>query len=546
MIALLAAISLLSGNSPAAAPNPQSAIRPDKPGSALRSDNPKSYALGVGLEGVGGRGLEFVDAMKTSRHFEGPNGGSVKVDAHGWPLEDARTVVFDLRPAFAWAPPMDDPDAYLIDVSGTYHLSFEGRADLSSGEDPRSFQIQNNRYDAAKNLTTAELVLPKGHGLMILKFTRTQGGVRNVRVIRPGYPADTKEVFHRPFVKAAGLFPVLRFMDWLDSNSTNPFYGDAKNTTEWANRKLPEDASQSDMPTRHGVAWEYVVQLANLTGKDAWINVPIAASDDYVKQLATMLKRDLKPGIKIYLELNNEVWNWGFLQATYNRMAAEAEVAKGTSNLNNDGAKDKDLWRRRRYAKRTIEIGQIFASVFGLGSLNARVRPVLCWQIVIPSQYVEQLEWIKATYGAPSKFLYGIAGAPYFNTEGTGPNASVDQLIETMRRHSDESAQRFRKPLIETARRYGLKAMCYEGGPDSGGGSTANIANRIRAMRDPRMKELVTRDLADNWYALGGDLFMYFTLSSGVSRYGMWGATEDITRLDSPKMQALKGILGVK
>lgn len=507
---------------------------------------PYSDRLGIGLEGVGGRGLEFVDAMKTSRHFEGPNGGSVKVDAHGWPLEDARTVVFDLRPAFAWSPPMDDPDAYQIDVSGTYLLSFEGQADLSSGEDPRSFQIQNKRYDAAKNLTTAELVLPKGRGLMILRFTQTQGGVRNVRVIRPGYPADTKEVFHRPFVKAAGLFPVLRFMDWLDSNSTNPFYGDAKNTTVWFDRKLPEDASQSDLPGKHGVAWEHVVQLANLTGKDIWINVPIAASDNYVTELAKLLKRDLKPKINIYLELSNEVWNWGFLQATYNRMAAEAEVAKGTSNLNNDGAKDKDLWRRRRYAKRTIELGQIFASVFGWESLNKRIRPVLCWQIVIPSQYEEQLTWIDSWYGSPSRFLYAIAGAPYFNTEGAGPNASVDQLIETMRRHSDESAQRFRKPLIETARKYGLKAMCYEGGPDSGGGSTANIANRIRAMRDPRMKELVTRDLVDNWYALGGDLFMYFTLSSGVSRYGMWGATEDITKLDSPKMQALKGILGVK
>jgi hypothetical protein len=115
-----------------------------------------------------------------------------------------------------------------------------------------------------------------------------------------------------------------------------------------------------------------------------------------------------------------------------------------------------------------------------------------------------------------------------------------------MRVSSDESARLFRKPLIETARKYGLKAFCYEGGPDSGGGSTVNVANRIRAMRDPRMKDLVLHDLNDNWYALGGDLFMYFTLSSGVSRYGMWGATEDITKLNSPKMIALKGILGVR
>ena len=286
---------------------------------------PYADRLGVGLEGLGGRGLEFVDAMKTSRRWEGVDGGEVKTDAHGWPLEDARCVVFDLRPAFAWAPPMDDPDAYQIDVSGTYHLSFQGKADLSSGEDPDSFSIVGKRYDPAKNRTVADLVLPKGHALMILQFRNTQGGVRNVRLIRPGYPVDTRQTFTAPFLKAAGLFPVLRFMDWLQSNGTNPFYGDAKNTTEWSDRKLPDDASQSDTRKKSGVAWEYVVELANQTGKDVWINVPIAASDAYVTELAGLLRRDLKPGIHIYIELDNEVWNWGFLQATYNRMAAEAE-----------------------------------------------------------------------------------------------------------------------------------------------------------------------------------------------------------------------------
>ena len=84
---------------------------------------------------------------------------------------------------------------------------------------------------------------------MILKFTRTQGGVRNVRVIRPGYPADTKEVFHRPFVKAVSLFPVLRFMDWLQSNGTNPFFGDAR-----VRRQRPAQPGVGrDRPAQHEV-----------------------------------------------------------------------------------------------------------------------------------------------------------------------------------------------------------------------------------------------------------------------------------------------------
>src|SRR5689334_4094242 len=87
--------------------------------------DPAAGKLGIGLEGVGGRALEFVDAMKTSRAWETPDGRRpARTDEHGWPLEDARTVVFDLRPTFAWAPPIDDPDRYQIDVSGRYSLSF--------------------------------------------------------------------------------------------------------------------------------------------------------------------------------------------------------------------------------------------------------------------------------------------------------------------------------------------------------------------------------------------------------------------------------------
>jgi hypothetical protein len=98
--------------------------------------------------------------------------------------------------------------------------------------------------------------------------------------------------------------------------------------------------------------------------------------------------------------------------------------------------------------------------------------------------------------------------------------------------------------MIAVAKQYGVEAMCYEGGPDSGGGDPKNIANRIRAMRDPRMEQLVYRDIKNNWFDQGGGLFMYFTLSSPVSRYGMWGMTEDITRSDSPKFKAVKKLLG--
>ena len=31
-----------------------------------------------------------------------------------------------------------------------------------------------------------------------------------------------------------------------------------------------------------GGSWEYLIQLANVSGKDLWLNIPIGATDDYV------------------------------------------------------------------------------------------------------------------------------------------------------------------------------------------------------------------------------------------------------------------------
>ncbi len=503
------------------------------------------YPLGVGLEGIGGRGLEFVDVMKTLRPWEGANGGPVQTDAQGWPLSDARSVAFDMRPAMAWAPPMDDPDAYQIDVSGTYSLSFVGKASVSAHSDPGGATVTDMKHDSATSTSTAKVNLAKGAGLLVLTFTGTQGGVKNVKLIRPGYPVDTKQVFHTPFLKALAPFPVLRFMDWLDTNGNNLFYGDPppRNQLSWANRRLPVDATQN-AGTKHGVAWEYVVALANETKKDIWINIPAPASDDYVRKLAEMLKQQVNANSAIYVEYSNEVWNWGFIQATYNKMAAEADGKQAGSKLADDGKNDMESLRRRRHARRSIEITKIFGEVFGAVEINKRIKPVLAWWAIFPDQYADMLAWVQRNYGAPSKLFTGIAMAPYFNGEKASKTASVDQVLDAMQAASD-GWRKMRTDFIAIAKQYNLKPMCYEGGADNGGGDPANVGNRIRANRHPRMGELVRRDLKDNWFDLGGDLFMYFTLSSAYSRYGCWGLTEDITKLDTPKYKAATSLLKV-
>jgi uncharacterized protein (TIGR03437 family) len=50
--------------------------------------------------------------------------------------------------------------------------------------------------------------------------------------------------------------------------------------------------------------------------------------------------------------------------------------------------------------------------------------------------------------------------------------------------------------------------------------------------------------MRDNWFGRGGDLFMYFALSGAYSRYGCWGLTEDITSLNTVKLQAVQDLVG--
>jgi hypothetical protein len=113
-----------------------------------------------------------------------------------------------------------------------------------------------------------------------------------------------------------------------------------------------------------------------------------------------------------------------------------------------------------------------------------------------------------------------------------------------MRVCSDDNLK-YRQAIQQIAERYGLKHCQYEVGPDTGGGKTENVANRILANRSPRMKDLMLHDARDNWFAHGGDLYMVFSHCSAYSRYGCWGLSEDIADRNTSKWQALYALTGL-
>jgi len=507
--------------------------------------------IGVGLEAPeeGSRSRAFVDLGRVFRPFTRLHSSDLApVDRNGWPESDAEAVLFDIRPVPAWMPPIDDPEKFQPDWSGTYSLRFEGQATVTPTDG--GIAVTEMSFDAGTNISTANLHVPKGAGLLVLSFTSTRRtpasdlntGFTNLRLIRPGYAPDTTQVFTNEYLSAIAPFRVLRFMGFTATNDRDPGYFDSDNVTHWADRHVPGDATQQQWGKKKGFAWEYAIQIANLTCKDIWVNIPASADDDYVMNLAQLLHDTLDPSLRIYIEHSNEVWNPLFKQYLYNQQAAEMEVRAGGSNLANDGLNDTAEWGRRRHARRLIEYGRIFQGVFGEGAIRDRIRLVYAWWTIFPEQYRAVLGWVQRTYGDPGRYLYAVAQTHYFNDQKSPPSADPAGVLAAMRADSDDG-RRYTIEIRSVADAFGLHLFAYEGGPDNGGGSTVNIGNRILANRDPAMKDIMLHDLRDNWFPLGGELHVYLELCSAYSRWGCWGQTEDIMILDTPKLEAIQDLV---
>jgi hypothetical protein len=345
------------------------------------------------------------------------------------------------------------------------------------------------------------------------------------------------------------------------------FYGDkGHHIFEWDQRSLPSDSTQTSWPElrpgKIGWAWEYVLLLANEINKDVWINVPISASgclpypdpnceknqSTYIYQLAQLFKsgnqftqnQGLKGNLRMYIEHSNEVWNYGFTQYIWNKLNAVDRVQHSKDIPIAFNSSDQEMWARRNHALRLIEIGQIFQQVFGQTSLGHRILLVYAEWTIYPIHYDQILNWVKQFFGQPDKYFYAVAQTHYFSDSNASPTASILQVLDAMKNSSDSSYVDT-LAIGEVASLWNLKLAAYEAGPGSKVGDKTNLANRIEAQRNEGIKNIVVEDVLDNWFGLPrpGDIYNYFSLSGEYSRYGCWGATDDLSNLTTPKYEAI-------
>ena len=518
-----------------------------------------SHPLGGNLNSQSDRvqDLAFIDLVKTTRGFyntagrRASNGATAfaTTDANGWPTEDFSFTAVDNS---EWNVPID---------AGTYHLSFNGPSTaVLTGS--AGVTVKRLGYNASTQQATCDVTVGANTTKLTLTFKSTGGKVKNVRLLQPGYALSSTATFTTKYLnllKTVGP-SVLRFMDWTKAN------GDPE--VNWSDRPKTTDATQAkaivagDLQPLKGIAWEYCVQLANALGKSVWINVPAMATDDYVKQLATLFREKLNPGLNVYVEYSNEVWNSGFSQSSYNKTQAVNEVFNNSSsNLNYDkkpvdkskpgGSNPQaNTWGDRRFARRTQQISQLFKQVYVAGGkgnpLNSKVRVILGGQVAVLSRFGNELAYLKKFYGDPSANLYGIGVAPYFNagSVATQAGATKAQILAALNKSVDNYVNgSVLSTAFQKAKAYGIKLVGYEGGPDTYGAQ--NVAAKRAAQLDPQMTTILVKYL-NNWYAKGGDLFNFYTVGarSFNSPFGAWSITEDLDVLNSAKIKAFQNVRG--
>jgi PKD repeat protein len=248
---------------------PPAGTAADAPGPPLR--------VGTNISAVSDWGAEwpFADIMKHARRWITHNEAHVSGGVNAWD-----TDVLDQIPCDAQGYPLELPLAVAGQETtqvvrtvwahtaalpaGVYTVLYDGQGVLDAG------------FDAQ--------VVSSGPGRLELEVTPGVGNIMSLEILQS---------------------QAIRFMDWGRTNNSTLQY--------WADRPQVDDYTY----TLDGTPYEWWIELCNLKQADAWVCVPHLADDDYIANMAAMFRDGLDPGLKVYVEYSNELWNWMFTQAQH-------------------------------------------------------------------------------------------------------------------------------------------------------------------------------------------------------------------------------------
>eukprot|EP01117_Protostelium_nocturnum_P000782 TRINITY_DN1099_c0_g1_i1.p1 TRINITY_DN1099_c0_g1~~TRINITY_DN1099_c0_g1_i1.p1 ORF type:complete len:555 (+),score=92.33 TRINITY_DN1099_c0_g1_i1:107-1771(+) len=448
----------------------------------------------------------LVDVFKTARPWiSGACGGTwddgrqITTDANGWVSSLLSNQC--VRSLFL----TNTPDAPL----GEWIMTFDGEGTIDFG---------GLNGTTTKETSNRIKIFFNSPGLFFsISSINTANYIRNIKVIHSSMVGST-DIWHPTFLNGLNYFSQIRYMDLQRTNGNGH--------SEWSDRARLTDATWS---TTRGVPVEALVDLTNRLNIDPWFCMPVRATDDYVLQYATYVKQHLNTGLIPYVELSNEVWNWGFEQAQYALQQAQKNASRYGS-----GSGEWMKW----YSSRAVEVHKIWENVFGAGKF-ARVLSGQAGYVGL-NEYPLQFE---DNY---KKFDY-LAIAPYFGfgvkaesgwTVNNALDALEDALEDGIKQISDN---------VALANKYNVSIIGYEGSqhliPSANGPVTQAQAHQLftQVNAHPRIGTMYAQYL-NAWKNLTrGAIMNHFSHTGGWSVYGYWGSKEYMTSSNDnyPKAKAL-------
>lgn len=432
---------------------------------------------------------------------------------------------------YAFTQIMNSGDGHI--PGGVYTVFYTGKGTLDFRW--RGVEVLSQSDGQAKLRVTPETAI---NGIAIkIMATDPADPIRDIRVILPGYESSyTTQVFNPAFLATLKPFKVLRMMAWNRTNRAD--------TVEWADRRPPTYATQaSDLGNAQqpmtGVAYEYQIDLANTLGADPWVNAPVKASDDFIYNMARLFKARLKPGLRPHIEFSNEVWNTYFADGRY---AQDQGMAQG---LAGDARTAGLYW----YVQRAERMFEIWDEVYGADAASKVVH--------IMGGVYEGSPQVGETvlgYGAVPHREDALAVGSYFASAALNAKSyqsfldvTPQQAIDLMRQDAQTRVKDWTAQHMDVARRHNVALVVYEGGP---GLEASTIPKDVRqpivdaytaANRSPELAA-VYKDVLDNFFATGGQLFMHFNDVFQASQFGNFGALEYQNQdpATSPKYMMLK------
>jgi len=491
--------------------------------------------------------IPFIDLFRVSMPFhenircrakDQPCLTSAKVtyDKQGWPkkLNGGKAGVFFLRNVQLAALPSGN---YSVLYDGEGKIDYLQNAKLISrkaGEDTIQFTARSDGFMTA--------------ALQIIESNPTKP-LRNIRIIMPGgichnnpfqqvnsasecnqatfvpFKEAYKEIIFNPdYLNFMKDFSVIRFM---------PMSGITRNPAQhWDQRPKMDKATWGGIYGSRGAPLEIQIALANKLKADPWLNVPHAADDNYIRQFAKYVHKNLSPELTPHIEYTNEAWNVNFIHNEYMQKMGIAQ------KLDQDAL----MAGHKFYAKRSLEFFKIWEKVYG--GHEKLVRIIGGWDTR------PDISGIILGYKNTYKSVDALAIAPYVggNLRGFRASKTVDDIFQLL---TDKTSYRSLPKIMhelhkhaKLAKDFGVSLVAYEGGQGLVDWAARDYLQHpnplfFESNRDSRMGDLY-QNLYSQWRNMGADLFVAFSAPRAFNSSGCWGLKEHIRQDvdDAPKLKA--------